>query len=334
MKPIIPFALLGALFAVGAASAATTTPVGYTTQTLLQGFNATGLTLHPSAVASGDFELTAGFGTTLTDSDTTFAPTAGRLYVLEITSGTLAGSIQEVPAASISGSTITTTQNLEALGLTDGTTYNLRLAPTLEEVFSTTPLASGGVLVASVLPSTADIVWVPTGVGGAYDKYFLSSGAFRRLTGTSTSVLAPNVPLVYADGMLIQKRTTAAASLTVTGEVKKTGTNMPIVQGFNLFSAVAPVGLTLRTAGIEDDITASLLTSTADIVWLQNPSTLAYEKYFRSTANGGEWRALSAPTVALNPAVDPPMSSGFYVQRKASTSVTLDLKVPTSYSSL
>jgi hypothetical protein len=331
MKPIIPFALLGALLAAGAASAATTTPVGYTTQALSQGFNAVGLTLHPTAVATGDFELTAGFGSTVTDSDTTFAPVAGRLYVLEINDGPAAGTIVEVAAASISGSTITTTTNLEALGVADGTKYSLRVAPTLEEVFTTTALASGGVLVPGLNSTNADVVWVPNGLGG-YSQYFLHSGtsAFR-IAGTTTP--APNVPIVYADGILVQKKTVAAASLTVTGEVKKVGTNTTILQGFNLIGTVAPAGLTLRTAGLEDDITAALNTTNADIIWIQQPS-LAYKKYFRHTSGGGVWRDFDAPTVNLDPLIDPALNGAIYIQRKPAGAAAVDLTVPGFYSSL
>ena len=145
MKTTFAYSLLAAAAVCGLANAQTayTTPVGYVTQPLVQGSNAFGITLHPPAVAKGSIDTVNG--TVLTDSDTTFSPVSGRLYVLEITSGTLNGAIQEVPAASISGNTITTPDNLGTLGLQVGATYSLRLAPTLEEVFTTVPLSSGGV---------------------------------------------------------------------------------------------------------------------------------------------------------------------------------------------
>lgn len=332
MKPIIPFALLGALLAVGTVNAASTTPVGYVTQALSQGFNLVGLSLHSSSVATGNFETVAG--TALTDTGVTFAPVAGRTYVLEITSGALLGSIQEVPAASISGSTITTTDNLQTAGLVVGDTYNLRLAPTLEETFTTAPLGQpGGVLKAALNATGSDNVWVPNGTGG-YDKYFLNtSGAFRRITGPTTSVAAPNVPLIYTDGILVEKREATAAGLTVVGEVKKVGTTSVISQGFNLVSVVAPVGLTLRTAGLEDDLLAALNPTGADNVWVQQPN-LTYKKYFRHTGSGGNWRDVAAPTVTLDPLVDPALSPSILIERRTAGSVPLDLNVPTGYSGL
>lgn len=330
MKPL-SYALIAAIAACGFATAQTTaytTPVGYSTSTLAQGYNALGLTLQTPTLASGTFETIVG--TALTDTGVTYAPVAGRTYVLEITSGTLTGVIQEVAAASISGSTITTPSDLQALGLLVTDTYNLRLAPTLEEIFTTTALASGGVLVAGLSSSGADIVWVPTGTG-SYDQYFLhSTGAFRR-AGTTTAT--PNVPMIYSDGFFVQKKTATASALTVTGEVKKVGTNSVVVQGYNLLSMVAPVGMNLWNAGLEDDITAGLSASGADIVWVQTPG-LAYGRYFRHTT--GNWRNFTAATVNLTQAEVEAvsLSSGFLVQHKGAAAINLDLNVPAGYSSL
>jgi hypothetical protein len=328
------YSLLAAAAALGFAQAQTayTTPVGYSTQSLLQGFNVSGLTLQTPSLAAGDFETVVG--TALTDSELTFTPTAGRTYVLEIVEAANAaavGTIQEIAAASISGTTITTPQDISGL-VAAGDKYILRVAPTLEEIFTTVPLASGGVLVAALNSTNADVVWVPTGTG-SYNKYFLHSGtsAFR-IAGTTTP--SPNIPLVYPDGLLIEKKTTAVASLTVTGEVKTVGTNSVIIQGFNLVGTVAPVGLTLRTAGLEDDLTAALNTTNADIVWLQNPVTLAYDKYFRHSGSGGTWRSFNAPTVVLDPLIDPVMPSAFLIEKKGATPSNLDLNVPSSFNSL
>jgi hypothetical protein len=339
------YSILAAAAACGMAFGQTTAytqPVGYNTTTLAVGLNAFGLTLQGSRLAAGNFETVAG--TVLTDTGVTYAPVAGRRYILEITASvvpTLVGSIQEVEAASISGSTITTPDNLGALGLAVGDTYILRLAPTLEEIFTTNPLSLGGVLVGGGLNYTsADIVWIPT-VPGSYNKYFLKTGTgagFQRITGpvATNFTPAPNVSITYADGIFIQKKAATAASLTVSGEIKLKGTNSVLSQGLNLVGQVAPVGLTLRNAGFEDDITASLTVAGADIVWLQNPITLAFTKYMRSgTVATGTWKlATGTNGVNLDPLVDPPITGAFYVQRKSATLVTLDLNVPVAYNNL
>lgn len=312
-----------------AADPAYTSPVGYSTQTLKVGYNLIGITLQTSPLAAGKFETITN--TTATDNDVTYAPVAGKTYVLEITSGTLIGSIFEVPAASISGGAITITTvpatDLVALGLTTADSYKLRVAPTLENIFTTVPLSSGGVLNAGLSATGADVVWIPTGAG-TYNKYFLHSNtaAFRR-AGTSTPT--PNIPLIYADGILVQKKTATAASLTVSGEVKNVGTNSALVTGYNLLSAVAPVGLTLANAGIENGLTPGLSATGADLLWIQQPD-LSYIKYFRRT--NGAWRTSTVAVDMTAPEIQAvTLSKGFYIQRKARGTVALKLNVPSNY---
>ncbi|MEY5018983.1 MAG: hypothetical protein RLZ22_71 [Verrucomicrobiota bacterium] len=327
MKTQFTFSLLAAAAVCGLANAQTayTTPVGYTTQTLnANSINLIGLTLQNTPLASGDFDTVSG--TTLTDSSVTYSPQAGRTYVLEITesaTAALVGTIQEIPAASISGSTITTTDNLASLGLQAGAKYNLRLAPTLEEIFGVT---SSSALTRGLSATTADVVWLPTATAGVYNKYFIhsSTSAFR-VAGTTTP--APNIPVIYADGLLIQKKS-LAGTLTTVGEVKKVGTNSVIPQGVTPISIVAPDGLTLTTAGFDDDVTKGLSSTAADIIWIPN-GVGTYAKYYLHSSQG--WRNVATNT---NIASDVVLPSAVFVQRKSATVMSLDLKVPTSYSSL
>jgi hypothetical protein len=324
MKPYT-YSILAALFACGMAQGAATaytTPVGYNTQDLTaNSFNLVGLTLQNPSVASGDFETVAG--TALTDSDVTYAPVSGRTYVLEITSGALKGAIQEIPAASASGSVITTPENLQTAGLLVGDTYNLRLAPTLEEIFGT---SASSALTRGLSATNADVVWVPTAVVGVYNQYFIHSttSAFR-ISGTTTP--APNIPVIYPDALLVQKKA-AASSLTVSGEVKKVGTNNVLPQGINPISVVAPVGLTLTTAGFDDDVTKGLSATNADIIWVPNgPGT--YAQYYLHSNTG--WRNVATNTNIVG---DVALPTAVLVQRKSAVAMALDLNVPVSYSSL
>ncbi|MFN6017710.1 MAG: hypothetical protein ACK49N_09035 [Verrucomicrobiota bacterium] len=333
MKTKFTYTLLAAAAVCSLANAQTayTTPVGYSSQTLAQGINACGLTLQTPTIASGIID--AIVSTALTDNNITYSPISGRTYVLEITSSVtsaLVGTIQEVPAASISGSTITTPQNLAALGLAAGDSYSLRIAPTLEEIFGTVTLNSGGVLQNGISATGADIIWVPTGPN-TYNKYFLHTSGVFRIAGTTTA--AANVPIIYADGLYVQKKGATVATLTVSGEVKTTRTNSVISQGLNLLGVVAPVGLNLANAGFEDDLQAGISATGADIVWIQQPN-LSYIKYFRHTS--GFWRSASAPTVNLTAgqAESVNISNGFIIQRKGASSVNLDLNVPSAYSTL
>ncbi len=301
-----------------------TEPVGYSTQTLTQGFNCVGLTLHNQTLASGVLETVSG--TALTDNELSFTPDAGRTYILEITAASdasLVGTIQEITQASISGTTITTPDNLGSVGVVAGDSYKIRLAPTLEEVFTTTSVTSGGVLQASLNSGTGDIVWVPSGPG-TYNKYYLhAAGAFRDVSSNTAS---PNVPLIYADGIFVEKKGVTAASLTVAGAVKMVGTNSPAYQGFNLISIVSPAGRNLWNIGLEDDIQVSLNAGTADIVWVQQ-ANLTYNKYYRHSS--GNWREVIANvnlSQAEAEAIELP--SCILVERKSATQFTIDLNGP------
>jgi hypothetical protein len=309
-----------------------TAPLGCTTHNLSKGVNVLGITLHNPTLASGTFSAVAG--TTLTAPDLSLSPATGRTYILEITSGTLAGVIQEIPAASISGTTITTSQNLATLGLAVGNSYNLRLAPTLEEIFTTTPLSNGGILHATISPSTADVVSIPNGAGG-YDRYYLRSGgtpAFRRV---ATNLPTPNVPVIYVDGILIDKKTTTAAAVVATGEVKTTGSNTVIVKGINPVGVVAPTGLNLFNAGLEDDLLANINPSTADIVWVPQPN-LTFRKFYRRSGVSGGWRDLANPSANLTQAQAEAvsLSSAIIIERRGNNAANLDLNVPAFYSNL
>ena len=333
MKTLIPLTALAALVASGTIHAQTpafSKPSGYVTKSLAQGYNLVGLNLQTPTVASGVLENAVG--TTLTDSQLSLSPVVGKTYILEITASAtsaLVGTIQDIPSTSISGTTITSNDNLAALGLAAGDSYALRVAPTLENIFGVVSLTNGGTLQAALNSGSADIIWVPNG-SGSYTKYYLhNSGAFRNV---ATNTASPNVPFVYADGFLVQKKGATAASLTVTGEVKLVGTNSVCVQGFNLVSTVSPAGLNLWNSGIADDIAAALNSGSADIVWVQQ-NDLSYQKYYRH--NSGNWRNVVANTNLSQASVEAiSLSNSVWIQRKGASSINLDLNVPSSYSNL
>jgi hypothetical protein len=108
-----------------------------------------------------------------------------------------------------------------------------------------------------------------------------------------------------------------------------------ISQGYNLVGLVAPVGLNLFNAGLEDDLVAALSAGSADIVWVQQPN-LSYVQYFRRSGTGAGWRNVADPTVTLT---DPQaqavtLGGAVLVQKKAAGTSAIDLNVPASYSSL
>ena len=296
MKPVTSFALLSAL-ATAAASAAVTTPVGYNTVDLVNGFNFVGLTLHESVVVSGDLE---SYGTgTATDSDVDFDTvlTAGTTYILEV--GTPAGISEAV--ASWTGNTLNTSTDLSAV-LAGGESYSIRPAATLASVFG----ADGGDLSKGFFgPGTSDQIWLFNGTG--YDKYYYDSGTaasggtvatWRQLTPVDQDVDGAAVPIQYPEGFLIVSSN--PKSLVFTGEVKLAPTEVNLVSGFNFVSSVAPVGATLATAfGVDGDSLRKGFfgPGTGDQIWIFNGT--GYDKYYYDSgtaASGGTvatWRQLA-----------------------------------------
>ena len=232
----------------------------------------------------------------------------GVLHILEITSGAALGTVTEI--STWTTSSITTVDNLQAAGVLAGDTYRIRQAPTLEQIFGSDPATS--VLTANANFSSADIVWVPTATPGVYTQYFLSTlsgGTFRRVSPIGAT---PNVPLVYLDGIFVQRRAAGTANLVVTGEIKPEKTNGTLVTGFNYVGTVYPAGSTLQNIGLEDNLTANANFSSADIIWIPTGTPGVYTQVFRSTLSGGQWRTVSPVGVA--PEIQLP--GAIFIQRR------------------
>lgn len=336
MKTLIPLTALAALFACSSLFAQTpafSKPSGYVTQTLQANtFNLVGITLQNSAASAGSFS--AVNGTQLTYVQSGFAPVVGRTYVLEILddgnpSVNLEGAIQEIAASQISPTTITTPENLQIQGLMAGAKFSLSLAPTIEEIFgTTTSVLSKGPNAGSTL---ADVIWVPTGTG-TYTRYFVhntTNTVRNALTPTSTS---PNVPLIYTDGILVQKKNTGSSSLVITGQVKTTVAKIVVVPGFNVVGTTYPVGSTLQNIGLLATINSgpNAGSNTADIIWIPTGGG-NFARYFKHTASG-QFRNALTPTTAIT--TDIPVTGAVWLQRKGTSGLAATLTPPATYSNL
>ena len=293
------FALLGS----GALSASTTDPVGWVKVDLAVGFNAIGLNVHNLVTVSGTFESETGgvftdddydFGANLTDTDAT--------YLLELNTGASAGVVGEISA--ISGNTVT----LGASVPEGDASYTIRKAMTLNEIFGTGVDAK---LKGSTAPTAADIVWIPDGTGG-YDQYFYNTvGEEFYDAGSIFGAPAKPVSVYYPDGMLVQIRDTPV-TLWIMGEVKKTPTIFPALNGFNLVTVPSPVGQTLAESKLEDYLRASTAPTDADIVWVPNGSG-GYTQYFYHSGDS-VWRLASS--LFSGDSGDIPIGSAILIQRR------------------
>jgi hypothetical protein len=312
----LSISLIAVAAACGLASAQTayTTPVGYETTTLVQGFNNVGLRLHAPTKAAGTLDVIGSGSVQDTTAGVNFLTSLGpigTLHILEITSGPAAGLITEINTWT--ADTITTVDNLATAGVVATNTYTIRKAPTLEEIFGNIPASS--VLTANANSNLADIVYVPTNTPGVYTQYFLSTlsgGTFRTV---APNAAAPNVPVVYIDGLFVNRKAAGTKNLVVSGEVITSGRSGSLVNGFNYLGTIYPVGSTLQNIGLEDDIAVNANSNSADIVWVPTGVPGVYTQYFRSTLSGGQWRTVApnatAPTVNLPGAI--------FIQRRGST---------------
>lgn len=329
MKPYT-YALLAAAAACGLASAAETaytTPVGYTTQTLAaNSFNLVGFNVQNPKLASG--KITGVSGADISDANVDFTAVlpAGKMCVIEITSGVAAGTVQEFTTWATN--TITLPSAISGVAVDD--TYSVRVCPTLQEVFPV------GFLTGSLGATNADKVWVPVG-NGTYTKYWYKTNApigwHTTTTGTNdTGLVSGDIPLVYIDGLLVEKKATAK-DLVVTGEVKKSGSNVLLATGFNLVSVNPPTALTLFTSGLQGDITGSLGATNADIVWVPAGGG-AYTKYWYKTNAPIGWHTTTTGTNDTGlVTVDVNLPPSIFIQRKGTAKI-VSFDVPANYSSL
>jgi hypothetical protein len=323
MKTQFTFSLLAAaVCGLANAQTAYTTPVGYTTQTLAQGFNNVGLTLHAPAKVSGDLDTITTNSVQDASVGINFSTTLGAtgvLHVLEITSGTATGLVAEIN--SWTASTITTVDNLSAAGVVAGDRYRIRKCPTLEEIFTTNTV--GGTLTPGTA-ATADIVHIPTGTPGSYTQYFLNTaGTFRKV---SPAGAAPNVPIVYLDGIFVQRRASGTKDLVISGELKPEKISGSLVTGYNYLGTVFPSGSTIQNSGLENSLTAGTA-STADIILVPSATVGQYTQVFRSTAN--TWRTVSPAAVAST--IE--LKGAIFIQRKGSAR-SYSINAPSTYSNL
>jgi hypothetical protein len=327
------YAFLAAAAACGLASAQTTaytTPVGYTTQSILAGqFNVFGLNVHQPSVASGVIDASDADSVTDTQVNFTTTLTAGLSYILEINTGSGAGTIQEVTAWT--GSELSLSADLTSIITNGVTTYTLRPAATVGSVFGAAN--SAGLLASpNADPAEADVISIPDGAGGFIQVFYSSADGFTGWFDTVNFADATNLPLIYADGFLLQRRGITNLSLVVSGEVKKTPTIISVDQPFTYIGSVYPAGSTLGTSGLSASVlpSANADPAEADVLYMPD-GTGGYLQYFYSTAEGFTgW--FDTVNFADSSAVE--LTPGVLVQRRAPSAYSALISPPPSYSSL
>jgi len=343
MKTLIPLTALAALVASSTSFAQTpafSKPSGYTTQVLKPSvFNNVGINVQTSSKASGAITAVSGNFLTLTDSSAslTSALTSGKMHTIEITSGTAIGAVREFN--SFTGTTVTISAAITGLAVTDK--YIIRQNLTVQEIFPV------GLLTGAALnPTGADIVWVPNGSGG-YDRYWYKSNASQGAIGWWTTVdgttrgvqVTQDIPLLYTDGILVQRKAGVDKNLVLTGEVKTTGSTPYVLSGFNAVSINPPAGLTLFNAGFAPGSNfqgAALTPSGADILWVPNGVGGFTQYWYKTNASQGAigwWTTADGIARGARVVEDVTLPPNCLIQRKG-TAKFMAITVPSSYSNL
>lgn len=352
MKPYL-YSLIAAAAACGLASAQTTAktdPVGYMTIPIpgtgggggskLQISNQ-GLLPNGPAAAGGGVSVSFS-GTTMTDTNATFTPSAfvtgsPLSHLLEITS---AGSLEGVMSwiTSNNATQIVTSDNLSAAGA--GASYRVWKAYTMATLFGNPPASS--VLGGGESAATADSVQILDPLTNSYTNFFFKN-AGKGGTGWQSSNLAITTPANYAidpnDGLVILRKLSADGALVVNGAVKKGKTNVRVEGNgtttvLNIIANQIPVDqLTLGTSGLFTNDPATGLkggesAATADTLLIFNAATNAYTTFFFKNAGKGGTGWQSSDPAILSPSTYPlPSTGGLLIQRKAG--VPFNWKVPT-----
>lgn len=332
MKPLLS-CLITACAATGlvVGQTATTKPVGYVTETFPPNqFTLFGLTLHePLQISGVGLSPTAqGNNTILAKAGIGSGLQSGQTYIIEFISGAYEGVSQDF--ITYSENSITIPGNYSAVSAQDS--FSIRRAKTIADIFGSSNSAG----LQPGTSATADILWVSNS-DGTYSRYYYAAASppfvtagWKLVGGGDTD--RSNVPLVYLDGMLIERKASTELNLTISGEVKLTKFVTSINGGqFNPISAVFPAGTTLTNSGLASFVVPGT-SATADIIWVPNGS--GYSRYYYAAASPpfvtAGWKLVGGGDT--NRGGDS-LKSGILLERKGSTA-NLTFTPPVGYSGL
>lgn len=243
MKPIIPFALLGALLAVGAADAAATDPVGYISHTIAgTGGSGSALTLlSPSLVQPTEF---AGQTSVNPSGLSTITFTGGvpatlnSSYVLEIPSSGWWSTVVSSTATSI------TLNDALPAGLPANTAVTVRKHNTVQSLFGEN--APG---LAAFNGESGDEVQFLTPAGVIISVSYVPGAVTETATDDwyelATSSLANDMVIEPGSAVIVKTSSSVNLTFTSSGSVKTTPTQVDVFPGLTLIGQPDAVGATL-----------------------------------------------------------------------------------------
>lgn len=299
-----------------------TVPVGVEPHDLAKGFNMIGLRLHQPILLTGVFGSPSGTTLPTDIQNLSVALGASDLsgrVLIEVIEGDYAGIIIEADTWTASSFT-----GLEELSSSlAGDRFQVRRASTLSDVFGSNN--SAGILEGDI--ETADVVWVSIG-GGSFDRFYYSPedpNAFPLpvTEGWKDSLGrdASEATITYLDGIFIEKKVTGPLTVGVVGSVKTYPVSLYMLGGgsFNAYSGIFPGGTTLQDSKLQDVLLHGGLED-GDVVWMPNgPGGWGKFTYQNADPNAFPLPVTEGWKNSLGAdAGDQEITSGFYIQRKAS----------------
>ncbi len=302
------------------------TPPGTTSKLSFLGLGMTQLVIKPGRITSAATNELVDANASWSDDQ--FNGANGSHFI-EITSGTFAGTIDDIVDTVGASKKLYTANNLVSLGLQNVTnrTYRIRKHWTIGSVFgpnNEVGLGAGG------SAATADNILVPR-VGGGFTTYYYKNTATPPGTGigwrvsTNASADASGVALYPDDGVIIRRKLGSNVSVKLLGAVKLGQTIIPVETGNSFKGDVYPANLTLGTSGLytgdpNTGLAGSGSAATADNILIPKVAGGFDTYYFKNTitppGTGTGWRISTNASwdVSSTPI---PLGTAIVIQRKS-----------------
>lgn len=324
-----------------------TTPVGYFTIPLPgtggstpQKLQIASTGLLPAGAQQYSGTITAATASYIEDTNGTW--TAGDYvgansqynHVVEITSGSLAGSMTWITASDDSSGAGQRLSTADDLSAADGETFRVLKTFTVSSLLGATP--TDDVLKGGSNPSAADNLLILDPLTGNYTQYYYkNSGLGQGWKKDALGGTFPDDGIFPTDGLVIVRKQETDGSLLIAGEVRESATNVSVIGNgtsnvLNIVSIPSPVEqITLDTSGLYtgDDATGlkgGSNPSSADNLLVLNAATGNYTQYyFKNSGLGQGWKKDALSGTFENDTI--PAGSAVLIVRKSNTTFTWNI---------
>lgn len=294
------------------------TPVVGFTSTTIMGTGSSGSSQFFSLVPL-QLAKTPSFSGAVTAAGTTLTLSSGSLtsgtynsgasypaYYVRVEAGSGAGRTSDI--VSNTTSTLTTADDLSAF-ISTSTQISIVPHTKLTDVLG---VSGSQVIAGGSGANTADNIYL-VGSDGSFKIFYYKTGVGSGLK-TQSNADATGLVVYPGEAILVGRRQTSnTAAVVVTGQLPSTNSVVPITQGFNATGGGVPVAFTLSQ--LTSLVQGGSGSSTADNVFLIDPTDGQMKLYYYKTGVGAGWKNAANTTVSSSTDI----SAGFVIQRRPST---------------